>query len=136
MKNIYTKLLWLFVIVISYNCGSDDETEPIPDGTTDPVTPPDTNPNPNKTTTYIADVKVIIDTECIRCHTDPPANGAPFSLRNYKDIMDAINVGKQDIAGAMNEPGRNVMPPEPEGRLPQETIDVVLDWKADGYLEQ
>jgi len=28
-------------------------------------------------------VKPIVESKCERCHSDPPSNGAPFSLANY-----------------------------------------------------
>ncbi len=130
MKNINTTLLTFLVIVINYSCSSSDDTVPITDGTPPTVV----NPNPNKTTTYTADVKTIIDTHCLECHGSSPSQGAPMSLVTYVNIIDALtNQGRDDLADRMNTTGRNVMPPS--GRLPQETIDIVLDWRADGYKE-
>ncbi|MEW7291556.1 c-type cytochrome [Aquimarina sp. 2304DJ70-9] len=130
MKNISILLLMVLVATISYNCSSDDSTDPITNPDPDPVA----NPNPNKITTYTADVKTIIDTNCLECHGSSPSQGAPMSLANYADIIDALtNQGRDDLADRMDTTGRNVMPPS--GRLPQETIDIILDWKADGYKE-
>ncbi len=125
MKNILTKFALLLTILISYNCGSDDSAEP----------EPAPNPNPNKTTTYIADVKTIIDTQCLECHSNPPDRGAPMSLETYAEIIDAVtNQGRVDLSVRMNTTGRNVMPPS--GKLSQEIVDIILDWEADGRLEK
>ncbi len=130
MKRIGILLLMFIIACISYNCSSDDGNEtPIPNPDTDPVA----NPNPNKTTTYTADVKTIIDTQCIECHGSTPTQGAPMALSTYAEIIDAINRQGRDVVGRMDTTGRQVMPPA--GRLPQETVDIMLDWRADGYKE-
>ncbi|WP_062059041.1 hypothetical protein [Aquimarina longa] len=123
------KLLLLLITILSFSCSSGDDGA----GTEDSKPNPTTNPNPNKTTTYDADVKTIIDTNCIQCHSNPPTQGAPMSLTNYQEVITAIN-GKRDVVGRMETTGRNVMPPN--NRLPQETIDVMLDWVADGFKEK
>ncbi len=128
MKTIFKKLLLIFVAVLCFNCGSDDSSDPDPGGGPDP----DTNPNPNKTTTYNADVKVIIDAHCVRCHTTPPTEGAPFPMDTYQETLVGVN---RDLVLRMQSTSpNNVMPPE--GRLPQEIIDIILDWEADGFLEE
>ncbi len=119
-------MLLIFIALVSFNCGSDDSTEPEPEPN------PETNPNPNKITTYNADVKTIMDAQCVRCHTDPPVEGAPFPLRTYAETIIGVN---RDLVLRMTSTSiNNVMPPS--GRLPQETIDIILDWEADGFLEQ
>ena len=120
MKNL-RKIIWLLLTtVLSISCSSsDDNSEPVP-----------TNPNPNKITTYNADVKSIIDSQCIRCHTIPLAEGAPFAMRNYAETINGVN---RDLVLRVKSNGQNVMPPA--GRLPQATIDIILDWEADGFKE-
>ncbi len=127
MKNMLKMCSLVMVALLCFNCSSsDDNTVPGPDPD------PDTNPNPNKTTTYNADVKVIIDAQCVRCHTDPPVEGAPFPMRTYEETIVGVN---RDLVLRMTTMSiNNVMPPS--GRLPQETIDIILDWEADGFLEQ
>ncbi|TSE10867.1 MULTISPECIES: hypothetical protein [Aquimarina] len=124
MKNISKKFLLLLTVIFCFNCSSSDDTEPMPDGG------PDTNPNPNKITTYDADVKAIIDGQCLRCHTIPLAEGATFPMRNFQETIDGVN---RDLVLFVQSSGANVMPPS--GRLPQATIDIILDWEADGFLE-
>ncbi len=128
MKSILKKFLVIFIALLCFNCGSDDSNEPDMGGDPDPPVNPD--PIPGKTTTYEADVKAIMDAQCIRCHTSPPLEGAPFPLRTYQETLIGINRGLVD---RMDKDDRNIMPPS--GRLPQETIDIILDWDADGLLE-
>jgi cytochrome c5 len=124
MQNVFVKKLILFIaILLCFSCSSgDDDTQPNPDT--------DSNPNPNKTTTYDADVKAIIDSQCVRCHTVPAVDGAPFPMRNYTETIVGVN---RDLVLFVKSTGANVMPPE--GRLPQATIDIILDWEADGFKE-
>ncbi len=122
MKNTTILFLWILPLVVTLGCSSDDGAEPNPD----------TNPNPNKTTTYTADVKTIIDTHCIECHTIPLAQGAIFPMRNYAETINGLD---RDLVLRITSPNiSNIMPPS--GRLPQETIDIILDWVADGELEE
>lgn len=39
------------------------------------------------TPTYVEDVQPILEANCVRCHTEPPQNGAPFSLETYDDAL-------------------------------------------------
>ncbi|GGX14969.1 c-type cytochrome [Aquimarina muelleri] len=129
MKNLKKScriILLLLLTILSLNCSSSDESA-------EPLTPtnPNTNPNPSKITTYNADVKSIIDNQCISCHTIPLAEGAPFAMRNYAETINGVN---RDLVLRVKSNGVNVMPPA--GRLPQATIDIILDWEADGFKEK
>jgi uncharacterized membrane protein len=33
------------------------------------------------------DARAVIAAKCVRCHGDPPENGAPFSLATYADVI-------------------------------------------------
>lgn len=84
--------------------------------------------------TYTEDVKTIIDNNCIFCHSNPPVNGAPISLTTYNEVKNAIQnnslldrISKQTgEAGAMPLGG---------SRLPQNQIDLMIQWLTDGLLE-
>ncbi len=126
MKNVIHKYI-LFTACVLFLAGcssSDDGADPDPD--------PDVNPNPDKITTYEADVKTIIDQQCLRCHTIPLTEGAPFPMRNYDEVI--VGVNRDLVLRMVSTSINNVMPPS--GRLPQETIDIILDWEADGFLER
>jgi hypothetical protein len=92
------------------------------------------NPVTLSTTKYIQNVKPIIDNNCINCHGATPSNGAPMSLVTYAQVKDAVqNRGLIDrISRAQGAPG---MMPNLGTRLPQTTIDLIVDWNADGLLE-
>lgn len=82
--------------------------------------------------TYDANVKSIIDANCVSCHSD--GNAASFRpLTNYEEVKDAVqNAGLLDRIQMQNgEPG--LMPQT--GRMPQSKIDVILQWNEDGLLE-
>lgn len=126
MKSLLSKTtIILITILFLYSCSSDNDS-----GSTAPDKEPKSNPNPNKKTTYTNDVKAIIDTHCLSCHNIPLANQAKFAMRNYTEVMVGVKKGLVDnVAVSIN----NVMPPD--GRLPKELVDIILDWEADGFLE-
>ena len=126
MKTICSKFLLFTSLLVLASCGGSDDSDP------DAGPDPDVNPNPNKITTYEADVKAIIDEHCLECHTIPLAQGAPFPMRNYDETI--IGVNRDLVLRMVSNSVNNVMPPA--GRLPQEIIDVILDWEADGFLER
>ncbi len=108
-----------FFIVISCSNNSEDDL---------------TNPIVQNTTKYLQDIKPIIDNNCIMCHGTTPANGAPMSLTTYAQVKDAVqNRGLLDrISRAQGALG---MMPNQGIRLPQTTIDLIIDWNTDGLLE-
>ena len=73
--------------------------------------------------TYTEHVGPIIDTNCIRCHTDPPQNGAPFSLEGYDNVVASAD---RVIARAVDE---ETMPPGGPvlGEIDQEVLQLWLD---------
>ncbi len=84
---------------------------------------------PENTITYINDVKTIIDTNCIACHSSSGvANFLP--LTNYNQVRDAAET--RNLILRMND----VSNPMPQGGLLSPEIRAVIDkWKADGFLE-
>ncbi|MES2488042.1 MAG: cytochrome c [Bacteroidota bacterium] len=82
--------------------------------------------------TYSANVKTIIDNNCVVCHSpEGSASFRPFTT--YADVKAGVEeAGLLDRIQRQNgEPG--VMPST--GRMPQSNIDVILQWSADGLLE-
>jgi uncharacterized membrane protein len=85
--------------------------------------------------TYKQNVKSIIDNNCISCHAATPRNGAPMSLVTYDQVKNAIlNRGLLNRISLNN--GNSLLMPQGGPRLPQATIDVVMQWQQDGLLEQ
>lgn len=82
--------------------------------------------------TYNANVKAIIDNNCISCHS---AGGAASfrDLTTYALVVDAVqNTNLLERIQLQNgEPSQ--MPAT--GRMPQGNIDLILQWNADGLLE-
>lgn len=82
--------------------------------------------------TYNANVKAIIEANCISCHN---AGGtASFRpLGTYAEVVDAVqNAGLLNRIQLQNSEA-GVMPQS--GRMAQGTIDIILQWNEDGLLE-
>lgn len=84
------------------------------------------------TITYTANVKSIIDANCVSCH----ANGRSASFRpltTYAEVKDAVqSAGVLDRIQRQN--GEDGIMPQ-TGRMPQSDINVILQWSADGLRE-
>lgn len=84
--------------------------------------------------TYNSHVKSIIDNNCIHCHSMPPENGAPMPLISYSDVKNAvINRGLLD---RISSEDLGFLMPFGGPRLPQNLIDIVIQWETDGLLEE
>lgn len=85
--------------------------------------------------TYKQNVKPIMDNNCIRCHGATLTNGAPMSLVTYAQVKNAI-----ESRGLINRisfnNGNSLLMPQGGPRLPQATIDIVVQWKNDGFVEE
>lgn len=115
-----TGFLSLFCI-LSVSCTNDSESD---------LMEPDTDSSPS----YETDIRPIIANNCLGCHSDPPVNGAPFSLNTYDRVKDRTENG--NLLTAINrQTGESAAMP-PTGRLPQATIDRIEQWADEGFLEQ
>jgi len=83
--------------------------------------------------TYENTVKAIIDNNCIICHSDPPENGAPMSLTSYQDVRDAVE--NLDLIERISSNDLDFVMPFGGPRLPQNLIDSVIEWEANGLPE-
>jgi mono/diheme cytochrome c family protein len=115
-------LTYVLLTVLMFNCSYNNEDDLVED---DPVV--------EEMVTYNGQVKSIIDTNCIACHNNPPVNGAPMSLITYQDLRNAVENGNLMARISTNDIGA-VMPPGGP-RLPQNLIDLIAQWQADGFLE-
>jgi hypothetical protein len=116
------KLLFIIVILTTLSSCSNDSTSDL------------TTPTNNAVTIkYSTDVSAIINNNCLSCHTSPPVNGAPMQLTTYDDVKNAILTrGLIDrISRAQGEGG---MMPNGGTRLPQATIDRIIKWQTDGFI--
>lgn len=120
MKRIVYTLC--FVLPLFFGCTSVSEEDLIED-----IQQPEE-------VTYVANIKAIIDNNCINCHSDPPVNGAPTSLVDYNDVKDGVENG--NLIGRIS-----LLPADPGAmpfggpRLPQNLIDLIIEWEAGGLLE-
>lgn len=82
--------------------------------------------------TYNGHVKAIIDANCVSCHA-PDGNASHRPLTNYMEVKDAVQMTNllERIQMMTGEP--EMMPQT--GRMPQDKIDTILEWEADGLLE-
>lgn len=93
-----------------------------------------TNPVVLGNTKYTTDVKPIIDTKCISCHADTPINGAPMPLTTLAAVREAIE--NRNLIGKISRPdGALGLMPYGGPRLPQASIDIIVDWRDSGFLE-
>lgn len=116
-------ILFAFTAAISFwGCDTDSESD---------LTEINNNTEP---VTYTQTVRSIINTNCIMCHATTPVNGAPMPLTTYADVKNAVLTrGLLDrISRPQGSPG---MMPNGGTRLPQSTIDLIVQWEHDGLLE-
>jgi uncharacterized membrane protein len=84
--------------------------------------------------TYNNNVKSIIENNCLDCHIQPPVNGATIPLLIYDDVKGAVE--NSDLIGRISaQAGDSGAMPDGGPRLPQNLIDLIIQWEADGLLE-
>lgn len=83
--------------------------------------------------TYNGEVKTIIDNNCIVCHTNPPVNGAPMPLLTYENVKAAVE--NRGLIARISSQDLGFLMPFGGPRLPQNLIDTIIQWEADGFLE-
>lgn len=80
------------------------------------------------------DVAFIFQNNCTVCHSNPPQNGAPMALTNYSEVKDAVE--DRDLLDRISrEEGEQGLMPLGGPRLPQQQIDLIMQWNIDGLLE-
>jgi uncharacterized membrane protein len=80
------------------------------------------------------DVAFVFENVCTVCHSNSPQNGAPMSLTNYSEIKNAIETRGLINRISRNEGAQGLMPLGGP-RLPQQQIDLIIQWNQDGLLE-
>jgi len=84
--------------------------------------------------TYTENIKVIIENNCNFCHSNPPVNGAPIPLVTFENVKNAVQ-NSALIDRISRQAGEDGAMPLGGPRLPQNLIDLVIQWQADGLLE-
>jgi hypothetical protein len=94
---------------------------------------PDVPANPS----WTGDIAPIIASNCVRCHRDPPQNGAPatFRLDMCEDasatVLGASTQAPRIVARGATE-GATAMPPPPAAPLSDRQIEILDNWRANG----
>ncbi len=93
----------------------------------------DATPIP-ETLIYNQNVKPIIDNNCIVCHSNPPQNGAPMPLVSYENVKEAVQ--NRNLIGRISSQDPAFLMPFGGQRLPQNLIDIIIQWNEDGLIEE
>ncbi|WP_299225225.1 hypothetical protein [uncultured Psychroserpens sp.] len=83
--------------------------------------------------TYDNTIKTIIDNNCITCHNNPPVNDAPMSLLTYSDVSDAVE--NRGLIERISSDDLGFVMPFGGPKLPQNLIDLIIQWEAEGLIE-
>ncbi len=117
MKNIGLIILFLFLLIVG--CTSVSEDDLIDDIDLSSVT-------------YMGNVKTIIDNNCVVCHNSGLNPIGPFPLETFEQVKDKAENGTLLFRIQLPDGDPNIMPQT--GKMPQSTIDVILEWKEQGFL--
>lgn len=116
------KLFTLLVVAITTTSCSENSTDDLIDIDT------------STQVRYSTQVKNIIDSNCLSCHSAPPTNGAPMQLTTYQNVKDAVI--NQGLIDRISRPqGTAGMMPNGGTRLPQALIDQIITWQNEGFAE-
>jgi hypothetical protein len=118
MMNSY-KLLFLFGIIILTSCSNNSTSDLI-----------DTTIVENPT--YTENIKPIIESNCLGCHSDPTNFGALMPLTTYSSVKEYVQNGK--IIDRISRTDNTLMPLNGT-RLPQPTINLIIKWRDQGFQE-
>lgn len=110
----------LFLAITIMSCsGSDDSS--------DPVTPPTGGGGTTDKPTYTANIKSIIDNNCVSCH-NPSGENPSVPLQTYEQVKAKASLIKLRIEKPAGDP--LVMPKG--GKLSQANIDLINKWITNG----
>ncbi len=118
MKKQYITVILLLSMLLSCTNASEDDlidTQPIP-----------------VLVTY-DDVKTIINNNCLDCHISPAINGASVPLLIYDNVKSAVQ--NNNLISKISGNGPGGLMPLGGPMLPQNLIDIIIQWEADGLLE-
>ncbi|WP_418602968.1 hypothetical protein [Hwangdonia sp.] len=119
MKKVFITLVFTAFILLGCSHTSTDDLT-------------DTQPLPTLVT--YNNIKSTINNNCIFCHSNPPVNGAPISLTTYNEVKNAVQIN--GLVGRISKQvGEAGAMPLGGPRLPQNLIDEIIQWQADGLLE-
>jgi uncharacterized membrane protein len=114
------KHLGVLIFFLMLGCASDSQSDLVEAINIDNVT-------------YLGDVKTIIDGNCIVCHNSGPNPIGPFPLETYAQVRDKAENGPLLFRIQLPAGDPSVMPKT--GKMPQQLINVIVAWAAQGFLE-
>ncbi|WP_296383884.1 hypothetical protein [Winogradskyella sp.] len=114
-------LIYILLISVFYNCSYVNEDDLTEDIIIDDIV------------NYQDNIKSIIDNNCIFCHNNPPVNGAPMPLITYDNVKDAIE--NRGLISRISSTDVGFGMPFGGPRLPQNLIDLVIQWETEGLTE-
>lgn len=117
----FKNLLYILLIISFYNCSYVNEDDLTEDIIIEDVV------------NYEANIKVIIDTNCIICHNNPPESGAPMPLTTYTNVKDAVE--NRGLINRISSTDLGFSMPFGGPRLPQNLIDLIILWEEEGLIE-
>ena len=90
--------------------------------------------DPTEPITYSEHIKPVFDSNCINCHSSPAINGAGVSLTTYSNVKNSIE--NTNLIDRINwQPGQPGFMPQAGSRLPQNLIDLIIQWQSEGFVE-
>ena len=120
MKIRYLLVATLTSLLVSCTANTFDDLEPVQPDVVGEVT--------------FQDVKFVFDNICQQCHSNPPQNGAPMPLVTFAEVREAVQ-NRGLIDRISRQDGEAGLMPLGGPRLPQTTIDLIIQWEQDGLLE-
>ena len=84
---------------------------------------------------YQEHIKPIMSNNCVICHAETPINGSNISLTTYEDVVSGIN-NNELIELISKQSGEARAMPQGGPRLPQNLIDLIVQWKNEGFLKE
>lgn len=84
------------------------------------------------TVKYTTNVRPIIQSQCISCHNTQNASGG-LILETYAQVRASASTGS--LIDRITRPANDGLVMPQNGRMPQATINVILQWRTDGFLE-
>lgn len=82
--------------------------------------------------TYNSYVKNIINTHCLSCHSDG-GTAAFRTFASYEEVKNAIQ--NTNLLDRIQRQNGEVGQMPQTGRMPQDKIDIIVQWNSDGLAE-
>ncbi|EAS19604.1 hypothetical protein BBFL7_00150 [Flavobacteria bacterium BBFL7] len=117
MKYNLLYIIPAFMLISCTNDSTDDLTD------NEPIT---------ELVTYNDNIAIIIQNQCIQCHNSTSQSGG-LVLESYDDVRMSTETGSLIDRITRNVGDPLIMPQN--GQLPPTSINLIIQWQTDGYLE-